>query len=175
MHSNAGFLKVFLHWTFEAFNWCDTSFKISISSFNQGLKKLSYAQVCQKMAKDPPPPNTPSPTPPASSPVQPLQEVKVNRVEEPRPKSKYNTERPHKSGDNRPPRQPLHSLKATNNQGRFGGPGAKNRDYHRGKTFSPRQGARWSGKEQNIPPRSPKWPVSCELRRNLKLHVYICK
>lgn len=122
-----------------------------------GLKKLSYAQVCQKLAKDPPPANAPSPTPPATSPVQPLQEVKVNRVvEEPRPRSKFSAERPHKSGDNRPPRQPLHSLKGTNNQGRFAGPAARNREYHRGKTFSPRQGARWSGKEQNIPPRSPK-------------------
>lgn len=151
-------------------------FKIMVPPFNQGLKKLSYAQVCQKLAKDPPPATVPSPTPPpATSPVQPLQEVKVNRVEEPRPRSKFSAERPHKSGDSRPPRQPLHSLKGANNQGRFAGPATRNREYHRGKTFSPRQGARWSGKEQNIPPRSPKWPVTRELWRNKKLHVNICK
>lgn len=130
-------------------------FKYYSTFFYQGLKKLSYAEVCQRLAKDPPPAKTPSPSPPATSPVQPLQEVKVNRVEEPRPKSKYSTDKPHKSGDSRPPRQPLHSLKGANIQGKFGGPGMRNREHHRGKTFPPRQGNRWSGKEQNIPPRSP--------------------
>lgn len=125
---------------------------------NQGSRKLSYAEVCQRRAKDPPPAQTPSP--PATSPIQPLQELKVNRVEEPRPNSKYSTDKPQKSGDSRPTRQPLHSFRGVNGQVKFGGAGLKNREQQRGlktgKVFSPQQGARRSGKEQNIPPRSPK-------------------
>ncbi|XP_073324289.1 la-related protein 4 isoform X2 [Pagrus major] len=125
-----------------------------------GLRKLSYAEVCQRLAKDPHPAQTPSPSPPASSPSQPLQELKVNRVEEPRPNSKRTTDKPEKSGDSRPPRQPLRSFRGANGQVKFGGAGLKIRDHQRGlntgKPFSPQRGARRSGKEQNIPPRSPK-------------------
>ncbi|XP_030275161.1 la-related protein 4 isoform X2 [Sparus aurata] len=125
-----------------------------------GLRKLSYAEVCQRLAKDPPPAQTTSPSPPASSPSQPLQELKVNRVEEPRPNSKRTTDKPEKSGDTRPPRQPLRSFRGANGQVKFGGAGLKIRDHQRGlntgKPFSPQRGARRSGKEQNIPPRSPK-------------------
>ncbi|XP_076613249.1 la-related protein 4 [Chaetodon auriga] len=121
-------------------------------------RKLSYAEVCQRLAKDPPPAQPPSP--PASSPSQPLQELKVNRVEEPRPNSKRTTDKPEKSGDNRPPRQPLRSFRGANGQVKFGGAGLKIREHQRGvntgKPFSPQRGARRSGKEQNIPPRSPK-------------------
>ncbi|KAE8298672.1 hypothetical protein D5F01_LYC03176 [Larimichthys crocea] len=76
-----------------------------------GSRKLSYAEVCQRLAKDPPPAQTPSPSPSASSPSQPLQELKVNWVEEPRPNPnpKRTTNKPEKSGDSRPPRQPLRS------------------------------------------------------------------
>ncbi|KAM8757741.1 la-related protein 4 isoform 1-T1 [Acanthopagrus schlegelii] len=125
-----------------------------------GLRKLSYAEVCQRLAKDPPQAQTPSPSPPASSPSQPLQELKVNRVEEPRPNSKRTTDKPEKSGDSRPPRQPLRSFRGANGQVKYGGAGLKIRDHQRGlntgKPFSPQRGARRSGKEQNIPPRSPK-------------------
>lgn len=118
-----------------------------------GTRKLSYAEVCQRLAKDPPP--TPSPSPPASSATQPLQELKVNRVEEPRPNSRRTTEKP---GDSRPPRQPLRTFRGANGQVRSGG--MKSREHQRGlntgKPFSPHRGARRSGKEQNIPPRSPK-------------------
>ncbi|XP_070696152.1 la-related protein 4 isoform X3 [Pempheris klunzingeri] len=124
-----------------------------------GSRKLSYAEVCQRLAKDTPPAQTP-PSPPAASANQPLQELKVNRVEEPRPISKRTTDRPEKSGDSRPPRQPLRSFRGANGQVRFGGAGLKNREHQRGlnsgKQFSPQRGARRSGKEQNIPPRSPK-------------------
>lgn len=137
-----------------SFIWYGKFLKYCSIFFCQGLKKLSYAEVCQRLAKDPPPAKIPSPSPPATSPVQPLQEVKVNRVEEPRAKSN-STDKPHKLGDSRPHRQPLHSLKGTNIQGKFGGPGMRNWEHHRGKTFTPRQGTKWSGKEQNIPPRSP--------------------
>nr|XP_046239905.1 la-related protein 4 [Scatophagus argus] len=127
---------------------------------DQGSRKLSYAEVCQRLAKDPPPAQSPSPSPPASSPSQPLQELKVNRVEDPRPNSKATTNKPEKSGDNRPPRQPLRSFRGTNAQVKFGGAGLKIREQQRGlntgKPFSPQRGARRSGKEQNIPPRSPE-------------------
>ncbi|XP_068576713.1 la-related protein 4 [Cebidichthys violaceus] len=115
-----------------------------------GARKLSYAEVCQRLAKEPPPPS-----PPAPAASQPLQELKVNRVEEPRPNSRRTTEKP---ADSRPPRQPLRFFRGANGQVR---PGAlKTREHPRGlntsKPFSPHRGARRSGKEQNIPPGSPK-------------------
>ncbi|KAM8916629.1 la-related protein 4 isoform 2-T2 [Spinachia spinachia] len=120
-----------------------------------GSRKLSYAEVCQRLAKEPPPAQTPSPSPPASSANQPLQELKVNRVEEPRPNSRRTTEKPLES---RPPRQPLRTFRGANGQARSGA--LKTRENPRGlntsKPFSPHRGARRSGKEQNIPPRSPK-------------------
>lgn len=123
-----------------------------------GERKLSYAEVCQRLAKEPPPAQTPSPSPPACSASQPLQELKVNRVEEPRPNSRRATDKAEKPGDGRSPRQPLRSFRGANGQVRSGG--LKVREHQRGlntgKPFSPHRGARRSGKEQNIPPRSPK-------------------
>ncbi|XP_038552615.1 la-related protein 4 isoform X1 [Micropterus salmoides] len=123
-------------------------------------KKLSYAEVCQRRAKDPPPAHMASPSPPASSASQPLQELKVNRVEEPRPNSRRATDKPEKSRDNRPPRQPLRSFRGANGQVRSGGTALKIQEHQRGlntgKQFSPQRGARRSGKEQNIPPKSTK-------------------
>ncbi|XP_040015276.1 la-related protein 4 isoform X3 [Xiphias gladius] len=124
-----------------------------------GPRKLSYAEVCQRLAKDKPPAQTPSsPSPPASLASQPLQELKVNRVED--PNSRRTTDKPEKAGDSRPPRQPLRSFRGANGQARVGGAGLKIREHQRslntGKQFSPQRGARRSGKEQNIPPRSPK-------------------
>lgn len=147
------------------FLFLDHLFYILIFNFNplfsnQGIRKLSYAEVCQRRAKDPPPAQTPSPSPPASSASQPLQELKVNRVEESRPNSRRTTDKPEKSRDSRPPRQPLRSFKGANGQVRFGGATLKIQEHQRGlnagKQFSPQRGARRSGKEQNIPPRSPK-------------------
>ncbi|XP_040058743.2 la-related protein 4 isoform X1 [Gasterosteus aculeatus] len=119
-----------------------------------GSRKLSYAEVCQRLAKEPPPPQTPSPSPPASSANQPLQELKVNRAEEPRHNSRRTTEKP---GESRPPRQPLRSFRGANGQARPGALKTREnpRDLNTGKPFSPHRGARRSGKEQNIPPRSP--------------------
>ncbi|XP_034726475.1 la-related protein 4 isoform X1 [Etheostoma cragini] len=121
-------------------------------------RKLSYAEVCQRLAKEPPAAQTPSPSPPASSASQPLQELKVNRVKEPRPNFRRYTDKPEKPGDSRLPRQPLRSFRGANGQVRSGG--LKVREHQRGlnpgKPFSPHRGARRSGKEQNIPPREPK-------------------
>lgn len=146
--------------------WClDELFYILIFKYyplfsNQESRKLSYAEVCQRLTKDPPPAETPSSSPPATSPIQPLQERKINRVEQPRPNSKCSAGKPQKSGDSRPPRQPLHSFRGMNGQVKFGGTGLKIREQQRGlntgKVFSPHERARHSGKEQNIPPRSPK-------------------
>ncbi|KAM7006426.1 la-related protein 4 [Tautogolabrus adspersus] len=123
-----------------------------------GSRKLSYAEVCQRLAKDPQP--APSPSPPASSASQPLQELKVNRVEEVRPNSRRTADKPEKSRHGHPPRQPLRSFAGGNGQYRAGDVGKKLREHQRGlntrKHFSPQRGARRSGKEQNIPPSSPK-------------------
>ncbi|XP_019942450.2 la-related protein 4 isoform X1 [Paralichthys olivaceus] len=125
-----------------------------------GLKKLSYAEVCQKMAMDKPPALIPSPPPPASSATQPLQELKVNRGEEPCPNCRHTTDKPEKNGDSRPPRQPLRSFRGGNGQARVQSAGLKIREHQRGlnsgKPFNPQRGPRRSGKEQNIPPTSPK-------------------
>nr|XP_020500800.1 la-related protein 4-like isoform X1 [Labrus bergylta] len=126
----------------------------------QGSRKLSYAEVCQRMAKDPQLAPAPSPSPPASSDSQPLQELKVNRAEEVRPNSRRTADKQEKSRHGCPPRQPLRSFAGANGQYRAGDAGKKLREHQRGlntgKHFSPQRGARRSGKEQNIPPRSPK-------------------
>ncbi|XP_061583555.1 la-related protein 4 [Cololabis saira] len=121
----------------------------------KGLKKLSYAEVCQRRAKDPLPAQTPSPSPPVSSAGQPLQELEVNMVEDPRLKSRQTSEKPREKG---PPRQSSRTFREA--PGRVRGSGMKTREHQRGantgKWFSPQRGPRHSGKEQNIPPTSPK-------------------
>ncbi|XP_057702731.1 la-related protein 4 isoform X1 [Corythoichthys intestinalis] len=123
-------------------------------------KKLSYAEVCQRLAKDGPSAQTPTPVPPPSSAVQPLQELKVNRGEDPRASNRHATDISDKHGDNCLPRQASHTYYGFNRTARSGGAGLKIWDHPRNtggsKTFSPPRGIRRSGKEQNIPPRSPK-------------------
>uniref|UniRef100_A0A1A7WE10 La ribonucleoprotein domain family, member 4 n=1 Tax=Iconisemion striatum TaxID=60296 RepID=A0A1A7WE10_9TELE len=126
---------------------------LSSPTSEQAQRKLSYAEVCQRPAKDLPPAQTPSPSPPATSASQPLQELKVNTVEEARPNSR---QAPVKSGDKRPPRQPSRAFRGPPGHARARGYGMKMRENQRGKWFSSQQGARHSGKEQNIPPTSPK-------------------
>lgn len=123
-------------------------------------RKLSYAEVCQRLAKDPPPTPTPSSSSSPSSPSttsQPLQELKVNRVEEPRHNNKHTTDKSEKHRDGR---RPLRSFRGSNGPDRAGFGGQKIRERQRGlnsgKAFSSQREARRSGKEQNIPPRSPK-------------------
>lgn len=126
----------------------------------QEPRKLSYAEVCQRPAKDPPLVQTPLPTPPAPSASQPLRELMVNKVEEPVSTPNHKVRRPEKSVDNRPPRDPLGSYRGGNGPARARGVGMKIREHQRGpptgQWFSPQGGTRRSGKEQNIPPRSPK-------------------
>lgn len=117
-------------------------------TIEQEARKLSYAEVCQRLAKDPPPAQSPSLSPPDSLADQPLQELKVNRVEEPRHNSRYIADK-HRCG------QQPRSFRGSYDSDRAGITGQKNRERRRGKPFSSQRGAKRSGKEQNIPP-SPK-------------------
>lgn len=147
--------------------FCLILFFLNVAS-DQGSRKLSYAEVCQRLAKDSPPAQTPSPLP-ATSPVQPLQELKVNKVEELRTISKCKTDKPQKDRVGRPFRQPLQSFRGANAQAKFGGAGLKVQEQQRRK-YSSQQGSRRSGKEQNIPPSSPKWPPWTEKCVEDELH-----
>ncbi|KAG7258089.1 hypothetical protein CRUP_022630 [Coryphaenoides rupestris] len=124
-------------------------------------RKLSYAEVCQRPAKDPLPAQPPSPSSsPAPEASQPLRELGVNKAEEPRAPANHNTGRGEKPGDSRAPREPLGSYRGGNGPARAVGAGVKGRERPRGpppsRRFAPQGAVRRSGKEQNIPPRSPK-------------------
>jgi len=128
---------------------------------HQESRKLSYAEVCQRPAKDPLPAQPPSPSSsPAPEASQPLRELGVNKAEEPRAPANHNTGRGEKPGDSRPPREPLGSYRGGNGPARAAGAGVKGRERPRGpppsRRFAPQGAIRRSGKEQNIPPRSPK-------------------
>ncbi|XP_048856151.1 la-related protein 4-like isoform X3 [Brienomyrus brachyistius] len=134
-------------------------------------RKLSYAEVCQRPPKDPPPP-----TAPAAAPTQPLRELRVNKAEDAsghgpadRPRTGHGPgERPDKTPERpvggkstevRPQRDSLGSHRG-NGPPQANGTGLKLRDQQRrlplAHRTSPQGGPRRSGKEQNVPPRSPK-------------------
>ncbi|XP_051735685.1 la-related protein 4 isoform X3 [Ctenopharyngodon idella] len=126
-------------------------------------RKLSYAEVCQRPPKDPPPPASTSS--PNNASAQPLRELRVNKVEE-QPSSPANKQdRPQETGGNCKARE---GRPARDSQGfsRSNGPprtstgGFKLREQQRRPPFghrgSPQGGSRHTGKEQNIPPISPK-------------------
>ncbi|XP_055068342.2 la-related protein 4 isoform X2 [Misgurnus anguillicaudatus] len=129
---------------------------VPISTTVQEPRKLSYAEVCQRPPKDPPPvpvaPPSPTPSPTAN---QPLRELRVNKAEG--PASSRPSERFEKGSEGRTSRE-------QNGYQRGNGPrgtGFKLREQQRrppqGRRTSPQSGYnRRSGKEQNIPPRSPK-------------------
>uniref|UniRef100_A0A096MEU7 La ribonucleoprotein 4Aa n=1 Tax=Poecilia formosa TaxID=48698 RepID=A0A096MEU7_POEFO len=94
----------------------------AITTPAQEPRKLSYAEVCQRPPKDPPPA---APAPSGTASGQPLRELRVNKAEEPGSGTS--------PGEFRDQRRP---------------PPAR-----RG---SPQGGFRLTGKEQNIPPVSPK-------------------
>uniref|UniRef100_A0AAR2IQL6 HTH La-type RNA-binding domain-containing protein n=1 Tax=Pygocentrus nattereri TaxID=42514 RepID=A0AAR2IQL6_PYGNA len=126
----------------------------------QEPRKLSYAEVCQKPPKDPPPTPAPvmSPSPtPSPSTSQPLRELRVNKAEGPAPPQSSPSEKVEKGGESRPPREQTSYQRG----GGTRGAGFKLREQQRralqGRRPSPQTGFnRRSGKEQNIPPRSPK-------------------
>ncbi|CAL8368460.1 unnamed protein product [Lota lota] len=138
---------------------------VTIAPPAQEPRKLSYAEVCQRPPKDPPP----VAQAPASSPMapgQPLRELRVNKAEEPgcsgSPEDKQERAHDREGGweckESRPPRD-------RDGQGHYrrNGPrgtgGLKFRDQRRpppARRSSPQGGYRHTGKEQNIPPVSPK-------------------
>ncbi|KAL7859745.1 hypothetical protein SRHO_G00148920 [Serrasalmus rhombeus] len=130
-------------------------------------RKLSYAEVCQRPPKDPPPPPPPAAatSAPASAASQPLRELRVNKVEEQSTRPAERQERPQERGGDCKARE---GRLARDSQGfyRSNGPprantgGFKLREQQRRPPFtrrtSPQGGSRHTGKEQNIPPISPK-------------------
>uniref|UniRef100_A0A8C5F629 La ribonucleoprotein 4Aa n=1 Tax=Gadus morhua TaxID=8049 RepID=A0A8C5F629_GADMO len=134
-------------------------------------RKLSYAEVCQRPPIAPPPaapaaPASAGPASPPTAPGQPLRELRVNKAEEPGsssgPEDKQERAHDREGGweckESRPPRD-------RDGQGHYRrngprGTGAlKFRDQRRpppARRSSPQGGYRHTGKEQNIPPVSPK-------------------
>ncbi|KTG47867.1 hypothetical protein cypCar_00023623 [Cyprinus carpio] len=124
----------------------------------QEPRKLSYAEVCQRPPKDPPPapvaPPSPTPSPTTS---QPLRELRVNKAEGPASSRCSPGEKIEKGSDRQTSRE--QTVYQRGNAPR--GSGFKLREQQRrplhGRRSSPQTGYnRRSGKEQNIPPRSPK-------------------
>lgn len=130
----------------------------------QEPRKLSYAEVCQRPPKDPPP--APAPAPSASSTGQPLRELRVNKAEE-TGSSGSSGEKQEKGHDRDGGWECKESRSARDrdSQGHYrsNGPrgtgGLKFRDQRRApqaRRSSPQGNYRHTGKEQNIPPVSPK-------------------
>ncbi|XP_061114475.1 la ribonucleoprotein 4Aa isoform X2 [Conger conger] len=130
-------------------------------SHPQEPRKLSYAEVCQRPPKDPPPP--------APAPSQPLRELRVNKAEDPASCGNSPGDRPEKpserggggegkASENRPSRDSLGPHR-THGAPRPGAGGLKVRDQRRppfARRGSPQGAPPHLGKEQNIPPQSPK-------------------
>ncbi|XP_040909236.1 la-related protein 4 isoform X3 [Toxotes jaculatrix] len=131
----------------------------------QEPRKLSYAEVCQRPPKDPPP-AAPSPASSGTASGQPLRELRVNKAEEPGsssgPGDKLEKGHDREGGweckESRPPRE-RDSQGYHRSNGPRGTGGLKFRDQRRpppARRSSPQGGYRHTGKEQNIPPVSPK-------------------
>ncbi|XP_063319866.1 la ribonucleoprotein 4Aa isoform X1 [Pelmatolapia mariae] len=131
----------------------------------QEPRKLSYAEVCQRPPKDPPP-ASPAPATPSTASGQPLRELRVNKAEEPgsssSPGDKHERSHDREGGweckESRPPRE-RDSQGYHRSNGPRGTGGLKFRDHRRpppARRSSPQGGYRHTGKEQNIPPVSPK-------------------
>ncbi|XP_073810482.1 la-related protein 4 isoform X4 [Danio rerio] len=129
------------------------------STIVQEPRKLSYAEVCQRPPKDPPPVPVapPSPTPsPSPTPNQPLRELRANKVDGPA-SSRCSPWDKLEKGESRTSREQTGYQRGNGSRGS----GFKLREQQRrppqGRRCSPQLGYnRRSGKEQNIPPRSPK-------------------
>ncbi|XP_029012211.1 la-related protein 4 isoform X2 [Betta splendens] len=131
----------------------------------QEPRKLSYAEVCQRPPKDPPP-AAPSPAASGAASNQPLRELRVNKADEPgftsAPGDKQERGHDREGGweckESRPPRE-RDSQGYYRNNGPRGAAGLKFRDQRRpapARRSSPQGVYRHTGKEQNIPPVSPK-------------------
>lgn len=135
------------------------------SDFFQEPRKLSYAEVCQRPPKDLPP-VAPASASSGSTSGQPLRELRVNKSEEPcsssGPADKQEKGHDKEGGwelkESRPARERDSQGYYRNNGPRSTG-GLKFRDQRRqpqARRSSPQGGHRHTGKEQNIPPVSPK-------------------
>uniref|UniRef100_A0A3B5LBW8 La ribonucleoprotein 4Aa n=1 Tax=Xiphophorus couchianus TaxID=32473 RepID=A0A3B5LBW8_9TELE len=135
----------------------------AITTPAQEPRKLSYAEVCQRPPKDPPPA---APAPSGTASGQPLRELRVNKAEEPgsgtSPGDKQERGHDKEGGweckESRPPRE-RDSQGYYRSNGPRGTGGLKFRDQRRlppARRGSPQGGFRLIGKEQNIPPVSPK-------------------
>lgn len=131
----------------------------------QEPRKLSYAEVCQRPPKDPPP-AAPTPASSGSASGQPLRELRVNKAEDlgssNSPGDKQEKGHDREGGweckESRPPRE-RDSQGYYRSNGPRGTGGLKFRDQRRpppARRSSPQGGYRHTGKEQNIPPVSPK-------------------
>ncbi|MFT7804625.1 la-related protein 4-like isoform X1, partial [Arapaima gigas] len=111
-------------------------------------RKLSYAEVCQRPPKDPPPA--------VAAATQPLRELPVNKAEEPVSGDRQEKPLQERGGEGKV----SESRSFRDSQGSYRGHGGfKVRDQRRppvARRSSPQGGPRHAGKEQNIPPRSPK-------------------
>ncbi|XP_036959398.1 la-related protein 4 isoform X1 [Acanthopagrus latus] len=137
----------------------------TIPTPTQEPRKLSYAEVCQRPPKDPPP-AAPAPASSGSASGQPLRELRVNKAEEQgsssSPGDKQEKGHDREGGweckESRPPRE-RDSQGYYRSNGPRGTGGLKFRDQRRpppARRSSPQGGYRHTGKEQNIPPVSPK-------------------
>ncbi|XP_074536948.1 la ribonucleoprotein 4Aa isoform X2 [Halichoeres trimaculatus] len=135
----------------------------TVSTPAQEPRKLSYAEVCQRPPKDPPP-AAPTPAPSGTASGQPLRELRVNKAEELGSSGGDKQERSHdreggwECKESRPPRE-RDSQGYYRSNGPRGTGGLKFRDQRRpppARRSSPQGGYRHTGKEQNIPPVSPK-------------------
>ncbi|MEQ2294673.1 hypothetical protein AMECASPLE_006340 [Ameca splendens] len=131
----------------------------------QEPRKLSYAEVCQRPPKDPPP-AAPAQAANGMASGQPLHELRVNKAEElgsstgPGEKQErvHDREGAWECKESRPPRE-RDSQGYYRSNGPRGPGGFKFRDQRRlppARRGSPQGGYRHTGKEQNIPPVSPK-------------------
>ncbi|XP_029973804.1 la ribonucleoprotein 4Aa isoform X2 [Salarias fasciatus] len=139
----------------------------TIPAPSQEPRKLSYAEVCQRPPKDPPPAApAPSPAPSGTASGQPLRELRVNKAEElgsgggpgDKQEKSHDREGGWECKESRPPRE-RDSQGYYRSNGPRGPGGLKFRDQRRpppARRSSPQGGYRHTGKEQNIPPVSPK-------------------
>ncbi|KAM6929477.1 la ribonucleoprotein 4Aa isoform 1-T1 [Lycodopsis pacificus] len=131
----------------------------------QEPRKLSYAEVCQRPPKDPPP-AAPALASTVTASGQPLRELRVNKAEEPgssagsgdKQEKGHDREGGWECKESRPARE-RDSQGYYRSNGPRGAGGLKFRDQRRpppARRSSPQGGYRHTGKEQNIPPVSPK-------------------
>ncbi|KAF2976155.1 hypothetical protein EK904_004882, partial [Melospiza melodia maxima] len=113
----------------------------------QEPRKLSYAEVCQKPPKEPPP-----------VPVQPLREHRTNIVAPAKSEENGTAEKAPEKAPHERPEGRMKDFCGFRGSGAPRGAAAKIREQRRqfGRRSSPQGAPRRAGKEQFVPPRSPK-------------------